>query len=92
MHGSVCPHCHTSVPTGATVCTGCQAEVEYGAPSAALVLVILVAGFIAYSAGHATHVAIGWAVFVVIAGGGLYGCSQLFKNRVSFKRIYRTRR
>lgn len=27
-----CPHCHTLVPSAATVCTGCQAEVDYGVP------------------------------------------------------------
>jgi len=92
MSSSICPHCHTSVPLGASVCTGCQAEVEYGTPSGATVLVLIIAGFVGYSAGHASYSAVGWLIFAALAGGGMYACSNLFKNRINFKRVYRTRR
>lgn len=26
----VCPHCHSEIPRGASVCRGCQAEIKYG--------------------------------------------------------------
>lgn len=28
-----CPHCHTAIPRGATICTGCRGEVVYGIPT-----------------------------------------------------------
>lgn len=88
----ICPHCHTEVPHGARVCRGCQAEVEYGTPPAALLFVLLVAFFAAWKTGSVLDSSVaGWIVFALLLGGGIYGCLRLFKNRVSFKRIYRTR-
>ena len=87
----VCPHCRTNVPHGARVCTGCQAEVEYGTPPAAIVFSFFIAAFLGWWTGSATHPIVGWLVFALALGGAIYGCSQLFKDRINFKRIYRTK-
>ncbi|MGH8086007.1 MAG: hypothetical protein ACREPV_12145 [Lysobacter sp.] len=86
-----CPHCHGEVPFGAKVCRGCQAEVEYGTPPAAALLVFLLAFFGAWYVGSSFGSAFGWVALVVFLGGGIYLCQRAFKHRVSFKRIYRTR-
>jgi hypothetical protein len=87
-----CPHCHTQVPHGAKVCTGCQAEVEYGAPKEALMAVFVVAIIAGVYLGNRTSAIMGWITFGVLLVGGCIGCFKVFANRVNFKRIYRTRR
>jgi len=91
MSTVVCPHCHTNVPHGAKVCTGRQAEVEYGAPAGALLVAIIASGFFGLKAGTATYPVVGWIVFGVLTAGSLYACYRIFKNRINFKRIYKTR-
>lgn len=86
-----CPHCHAEVSRGASVCQGCQAEVEYGIPRAAIVFVLLVSIFAAWYVGSSTLEIVGWVVFVVLLVAGLFGCNRIFRERISFKRIYRTR-
>jgi ribosomal protein L40E len=87
MENLICPHCHTKVPRGAKVCTGCQAEVEYGTPLWALIFVLLIATII----GLFTRNSIfgGWVIFTVILIGGGVGCFKLFAKRINFKRFYR---
>lgn len=91
MSSIVCPHCHTNVPLGAKVCRGCQAEVEYGAPPAALLISLFVAVVVGINVGTSTHSFVGWAVFIALSIGSVYGCIKFFKDRVNFKRIYRTK-
>jgi hypothetical protein len=93
MTNLVCPHCKTTVPHGARVCTGCQAEVHYGVPPALLGASLVVA------------IGLGFYVGIGMDGGGLIGaiagiaafatlaaCShKALKNSVDFKRIYRTK-
>jgi hypothetical protein len=88
MEDLICPHCHTRVSHGAKVCTGCQAEVEYGSPAWAIIFLFLIAVII----GLFTRNSIlgGWIIFWAILVGGGFACSKLFTNRISFKRIYKT--
>jgi hypothetical protein len=87
MNNNVCPHCRTEVPHGASVCTGCQAEVEYGTPFWAFAAVFVVAAILGVAVGGTA----GWIVFAILLAAGLVGCSKVFANRVSFKRIYKTK-
>lgn len=87
----ICPHCRTRVPHGANVCTGCQAEVEYGAPPAAVLAVLIIAGVVGFWVGSHTMTWLGWTTFVVALLVGIGGCFSMFEHRVYFKRIYRTR-
>ncbi|BBP01657.1 hypothetical protein [Sulfuriferula nivalis] len=88
MSDLICPHCHTEVPHGATVCRGCQAEVEYGVPGGVLIFLLIVA----IIAGIATRNMMlgGWILFIIILIGGGITFNKLFSNRISFKRHYRS--
>lgn len=91
MSSVVCPHCHTNVPLRARVCTGCHAEVEYGTPRLVLLILISVAAAVGITIGTSTHLVVGLAVFILLSVGLVNGCDKFFKDRVSFKRIYRTK-
>ena len=80
-----CPHCHTDVPRGARVCTGCQAEVEYGPPSAAFGLLVLASAFFSYQVGQP----VGWWLFLGMLVIGSVSLTKLYAKRVVFKRGYR---
>ncbi len=85
-----CPHCHTNVPNGATVCTGCQAEVEYGAPRFAVGVVAVASGLLGIQSATWTSInLVGWIVglLALVAGGTLI--AKLFAGRVVFRRYYR---
>jgi hypothetical protein len=90
MRNVECPHCHSYVPHGAKVCRGCQAGMEYGTPPVVLLFVVLVAGFAAWYVGAATHAVLGWIVFVALLASGVYGSTRVFRDRINFKRLYRT--
>ncbi|MNM62161.1 hypothetical protein D3C81_734840 [compost metagenome] len=91
MQEITCPHCLSDVPYGAKVCRGCQAEIEYGMPPAALLFIFLAAILSAMFIGSATHSIVGWIIFFGVLAGGIWGCAKIFKDRINFKRIYRTR-
>lgn len=74
-----CPYCGTTIQHGYTVCPGCQATFEYGAPSWVGVPLLLVGAFIGIGTGS-------WLVFFALFLGGLAGAAQLFRNRVSARR------
>ncbi|PXW15502.1 hypothetical protein [Paraburkholderia caballeronis] len=87
-----CPHCLTQVPRGAHVCTGCAAELHYGIPEKLLAVGLIAATIAGLYVGNGMN---GGAVVGTIAGfmvfGGIYACLQkVFKDRVVFKRNYRT--
>jgi len=67
------------------VCTGCQAEVEYGPPSAAFGVLVLVSAFISYQVGHPA----GWWLFFGMLVFGSVLLTKLYAQRVVFKRGYR---
>jgi hypothetical protein len=85
-----CPHCHNKVPRGAKVCRGCQAELQYGPPKIVVLLAFVAATFVGAIAGRMSHT-FGWISFGVILVATQYGIARAFKDRVIFKRIYRTR-
>lgn len=94
MNDLLCPHCRNNVPRGATVCSGCQAEIEYGAPP----IVFLISLVVSFAMGMETSRIVpeslsflSWVVGVGIFVAGLVGAARIFRNRVIFKRIYRTK-
>lgn len=91
MDELTCPHCHGNVPRGATVCRGCQAEVEYGTPRLLFGVLMLVALVLGVQVDNAMGSTLGWAAGVGIAIGSAVLLNRLFANRVIFKRRYRTR-
>jgi len=91
MNNHVCPHCRTEVPSGATVCTGCQAEVEYGPPKEAFMALLVIAAMLGGWLGSATNSVVGWIVFAAVLVAGSVACFKVCANRVSFKRMYKTR-
>lgn len=87
-----CPHCHTHVPRGARVCTGCQAEVEYGASPALCYLILAASIGIGYGFSQAiNNIVLGAAVGVTVLVIGCVFIYRRYSERVSFKRVYRTR-
>lgn len=87
------PHCFTDVPNGASVCTGCGAELHYGAPPYFYALSIVLALFIGTYLGNTLH---GGKWFGTISGAVvLAGFAALikrgFRRRVTFTRHSRTR-
>jgi hypothetical protein len=84
-----CPHCHTLVPSGATVCTGCQAEVDYGVPRWLFWFNVFSAILIAAMASLLTTS----QLMVVCAGAVWYlgahlASARAFRDRVVFLRRY----
>ena len=90
----ICPHCRADVPRGATVCRGCQAEIEYGVPKGAYGIALLAAALAGVVIAKILPDVLGIAAWVV-AGGAFYAGCRFFQNRyadrTNFKRIYRTR-
>ena len=87
----ICPHCHNEIPQGASVCRGCQAEVEYGAPGSSYVLALFIAIYLGWFVGNKTMSEIGWAIFIAAFVGGIVLMNKIFKNRIKINRVYRTR-
>ncbi len=79
-----CPHCYGTVPYGAKVCRGCQAEIEYE-PPVSLYWVLLIAS---------TNLGLSFLSWVVGIGVFIVGSILLeiiFKDRVAFNREYKTK-
>lgn len=94
MSDIVCPHCRGTVPRGATVCRGCQAEIEYGAPGAAFLVLLVVSVFVGIKTASVVPESLsflGWLVGIAILIGGGVLLNNMFADRVNFKRIYRTK-
>lgn len=94
MTNLMCPHCHNNVPHGASVCRGCQAEVEYGAPGKWYVWLFIACvfggGMLSSKVPPSLReIAIGSWLVTFPAGAWLIFKSC--KDRVIFKRSYRTR-
>lgn len=95
MNNLICSHCRTGVPRGATVCTGCQAEVEYGPEKGYFGAALLAAAFAGYQAHRVLpdSLSVGsWIIGVLVFAGLSALIQKAFGNRVVFKRVYKTRR
>lgn len=94
MSELVCPHCRGNVQHGATVCRGCQAEIEYGVPPVAYIVLVVVCAFVGYKISTVVSSSFSFLAWVVGIGcfvAGAIALSKMFGDRVNFKRIYRTK-
>lgn len=94
MEDLVCPHCHNTVSHGASVCRGCQAEVEYGTPRIVFIVLLVVSvvmGFKTTESVSPSFSFLGWVVGVGFFVAGIVLLTKFFADRVNFKRIYRTK-
>ncbi|MFL9882026.1 hypothetical protein PQR66_03260 [Paraburkholderia agricolaris] len=94
MSNLICPHCRTQVPRGATVCTGCQAEVKYGAANGFFGGALLVAAVVGIEVDKILPGAlsvVGWVTGLVVFGGLSVVIQKFYGDRVVFNRVYRTR-
>ena len=94
MSDHICPHCHGQVPERATVCRGCQAEIEYGPPPIAFLVIAVISAVLGYQVGGWLPASMGFIAWIVGVGGfiaGSFGVGQVFEDRVVFKRVYRTK-
>lgn len=94
MSELVCPHCRESVPRGATVCRGCQAEIEYGAPSALYFILLIASVFAGVKISGVVPASLsllGWPAGITVLVGAGALLRRMFADRASFKRIYKTR-
>ncbi|HGO6081595.1 TPA: hypothetical protein ACK3PA_006086 [Burkholderia cenocepacia] len=93
MSELICPHCHNRVPNGARVCRGCQAELHYGAHPALYLIALAVGFYLMHKAGttfpHLPNF-VGIGIWVVTGGGLCALIAWATRNRVIFKRRYRT--
>lgn len=90
----ICPHCRTQVPRGATVCTGCHAEVKYGPANGLYGAAFLAGAFAGFMVGHGLPESlsfVGWVVGALVFGGLSYLVNKVWADRVVFHRVYRTR-
>ena len=89
-----CPHCFGGVPYGASVCRGCQAEVEYGTPTTFVIFSIFAAIILACAASIFLPSIIpyrGISTFVLTIVLAIIFARNVFKDRIAFLRPYRTR-
>ena len=94
MNDLTCPHCLGSVPRGATVCRGCQAEIEYGASMFVLVMLLVFAIFMGVLTASMLPEALSFVGWIVGIGSLYVGGKRIgeeYKDRVEFKRVYRTK-
>jgi hypothetical protein len=85
-----CPHCHEIVPMGATVCKGCQAEIEYGTPLFIMLIIFLISVLLGVAASDLGNSYLGWGVGIVVLILLFVRSEKIFSDRVKFKRIYKT--
>lgn len=91
MSEIICPHCHGVVSHGAKVCRGCQAEVEYGAPPFLYAILLILSILLGIKVASLLPEFFGWVTSIVCFVAGAVYLSKFFKNRIKFKRLYRTK-
>lgn len=94
MNELTCPHCRSNIPYGAKVCKGCQAEIDYGTPPFAYLVLIaasIYAGMKTSSILSGNLSFISWGVGMAVFVGGIILLTKIFKNRVNFSREYKTK-
>ncbi len=82
-----CEFCHTPVPLGATVCTGCHAELDYGVPDwvfwTNVAVAILVSALVSLVTKSQALYAGAGVLYYVVAH---VACARAFRHHVTFKR------
>lgn len=94
MNDLVCPHCRGNVQHGATVCRGCQAEIDYGTPGAAFLILAALSAFLGFKVYFALPNSLSflaWGVGIGLFIAGRAALIRMFEKRVVFNRVYRTR-
>ena len=94
MKDLMCPHCHGTVPHGAKVCRGCQAEIEYGTPPLLYLVLLIASIYLGYKSSHIWPVSLSFLSWVVGIGVFIVGAilfEKIFKDRVVFDREYKTK-
>lgn len=87
-----CPHCHTEVPYGATVCRGCQAEVDYVPPGSVYVGSIIGALIVAWMVSRSLpHVLSPIGCVLAFVGVMYLTLRGIRKRYPRFMRRYRTK-
>ncbi|WP_133117859.1 hypothetical protein [Burkholderia ubonensis] len=87
-----CPHCHSKVSYGASVCIGCKAEVKYGNPLGAAGLALIAALFAGFLVQRILPRSLGAAsvlAFVAVFVWVFVVLRKKFVNDVRFSRRYR---
>ncbi|MEM5372845.1 hypothetical protein V4C53_43550 [Paraburkholderia azotifigens] len=95
MNTLTCPHCHSDVPRGASVCRGRQAEITYGPEHNQLGALLVPAAFVGYKVRTLLPDSMAIAAWIVGAGvfiGLIAFIKYACRDRVSFKRAYKTKR
>ncbi|GBQ23068.1 hypothetical protein AA12717_1380 [Gluconacetobacter sacchari DSM 12717] len=84
-----CPFCHTIVPAGATVCTGCHAERVVGIQQDAMkgwgIVAAVGAGVLANHEGTSLLNALGWGLGAMF--GAMVLASVAFRNQITWRRL-----
>ena len=85
----VCPLCFTTVKWGAKVCLGCQASLEYGAPTSRYWLALAVSAYLGIFVGEYFS---GWFLiipFLIAFSAFAYLCyliGEIYNERATFRR------
>lgn len=92
MRELICPYCHSNVSYGATVCTGCGAEIDYSnwleKPLAFMIgLLCAKFGWDAFNGLLALVFAVVF-FFVGCFAGGMFVCFLNLKDEPTFHRSY----
>lgn len=93
MADLICPHCRGTVPYGASVCRGCQAELHYGVTISEYFVVFLVCLILGEILGSFLPKSLVFIGSIAGIGGYIFLFIRLrkqSKTRVKFKRRYRT--
>ena len=80
-----CPHCLGNVPMSALVCRGCKAEIKYGVPGWAYVVLFVLVFFVAIN----VHGIFSWPIVIGVFVLGRMCIKKTFAGRVVFIRQYR---
>lgn len=86
-----CPHCRTDhIEYGASVCTGCHAEIYYGIPLSNQLLIIFMntVSFYMLKATGVFNISM-WLVFMIIIAVDLL-LAYFLRNRILFSRRRRS--
>ncbi|MDV9043409.1 hypothetical protein [Stenotrophomonas sp. RAC2] len=84
------PYCFRESQRGIRVCQGCEAEVHYGAPQEAQQAAMLASVLLGLVLAATFNVYVGATAFAVIVLGLSKFIKEKPKDRVVFKRVFKT--